>query len=282
MKLPISAAMGKPVGRAAGAPAFAARDETAADRPVTRGGGVAGSVPRWPFGQPIDGHGPHAESRSMACSYPFTDALRTTLAERLRAFEAAGPSRASTLKRAAVVIGILPLEHAAGDATAEAAFLLIRRAELLRAHGGQLALPGGRLDDGEAVVDAALRELQEELGILVDQDAALGILDDYPTRSGYLISPVVVWLPPGASPAPNPHEVAEVYRLPLAELCRSDSPEIFAIPESERPVIRLPMPLIGTQINAPTAAMLYQFRVVGLEGRMTRVDHFDQPVWAWR
>jgi 8-oxo-dGTP pyrophosphatase MutT (NUDIX family) len=152
----------------------------------------------------------------------------------------------------------------------------------LRAHGGQLALPGGRVDEGESVVAAALRELHEELGIAVGEETVLGLLDDYPTRSGYLIAPVVVWLPPEAAPTPNPFEVAEVYRLPLAELCRSDSPEIFMIPESDRPVIRLPMPLIGTQINAPTAAMLYQFRVVGLEGRMTRVDHFDQPVWAWR
>jgi 8-oxo-dGTP pyrophosphatase MutT (NUDIX family) len=219
----------------------------------------------------------------MICSYPFTDALRSMIAERLRRFEAADPKSGSALKRAAVAIGILPLEDAAEDAApVESAFLLIRRAELLRAHGGQLALPGGRIDEGESVITAALRELHEELGIRAGDDAVLGVLDDYPTRSGYLISPVVVWLPPGVSPAPNPHEVAEVYRLPLAELCRSDSPEIFAIPESDRPVIRLPMPLIGTRINAPTAAMLYQFRIVALEGRMVRVDHFDQPVWAWR
>jgi hypothetical protein len=108
----------------------------------------------------------------------------------------------------------------------------------------------------------------------------LGTLDDYATRSGYLIAPVVLWTPPGAAVAPKPAEVAHLYRIPLAELRRPESPEIFSIPESDRPVIRLP--LMNTQINSPTAAMLYQFREVALEGRATRVGHFDQPVWAWR
>jgi 8-oxo-dGTP pyrophosphatase MutT (NUDIX family) len=143
-------------------------------------------------------------------------------------------------------------------------------------------LPGGRIDQRETIAQAALRELSEELGINLGPEAILGTLDDYPTRSGYLISPLVVWTPPGATPTPNPVEVAQVYRIPLVELRRSGSPEIFAIPESDRPVLRLPMPLIGTYINAPTAAMFYQFREVALEGRITRVGHFDQPVWAWR
>ena len=91
-----------------------------------------------------------------------------------------------------------------------------------------------------------------------------------------------MWTPRDAVVAPNPAEVAHLFRIPLSELRRPESPDIYRIPESDRPVIRLPMPLMNTQINAPTAAVLYQFREVALEGRATRVGHFDQPVWAWR
>ncbi len=152
----------------------------------------------------------------------------------------------------------------------------------MRAHTGQLALPGGRIDQHESIEDAVLRELAEEVGIALDGTAILGMLDDYPTRSGYLISPVVLWIPPGVLARPNATEVAEIYQIPLGELQRPDSPEFFAIPESDRLVIRLPLQQIAGYLNAPTAALLYQFREVALEGRQTRVDHYDQPVWAWR
>ena len=88
--------------------------------------------------------------------------------------------------------------------------------------------------------------------------------------------------PSGTVATPNAAEVARIYRIPLSDLRREGSPEIFAIPESDRPVIRLHLPPLNGNVNAPTAAILYQFREVALEGRPTRVDHFDQPVWAWR
>ena len=93
------------------------------------------------------------------------------------------------------------------------ALLLTRRAAGLRAHRGQWALPGGRCDAGETPVEAALRELHEELGLALGPDAVLGLLDDYPTRSGYLITPVVVWAGAGAAMSPNPQEVASVHRI---------------------------------------------------------------------
>ena len=108
----------------------------------------------------------------------------------------------------------------------------------------------------------------------------LGRLDDYPTRSGFVITPVVVWGEGAAEPTLNADEVARVYRVPLDDLDRPEVPILVAIPESERPVIQ--MPLLGTLIHAPTAAVLYQLREVVMHGRATRVDHFEQPVWAWR
>ncbi|MUL76254.1 CoA pyrophosphatase [Mycolicibacterium sp. CBMA 226] len=166
------------------------------------------------------------------------------------------------------------------DVAGGAAFLLCRRTSRLNSHSAQWALPGGRLDPGETVVDAALRELHEEVGIKLPDDAVLGLLDDYPTRSGYVITPVVMWGGGRLDPQPSPDEVLAVYRVGLHQLQRPDSPRFIAIPESERPVVQIP--LGNDLIHAPTGAVLLQMRWLGLEGRPDPVDELEQPVFAWR
>ena len=205
----------------------------------------------------------------------FDETLRKSIARRLKHFEVRRRSDPGSLRHAAVAVTVVE-----ADVPGEAAFLLTKRTPRLRSHGGQWALPGGRVDAGETIEQTALRELHEELGVLASSDDVLGALDDYPTRSGYLIAPVVVWLPQKVQVTPNPGEVAAAYRIRCAELFRPDSPEIVPIPESDRPIIRLPLPV--ATVNAPTAAVLYQFKEVALAGRATRVDHFEQPVFAWR
>lgn len=161
-----------------------------------------------------------------------------------------------------------------------AAFLLCRRASRMNRHASQWALPGGRVDRGETVEQTALRELHEELGVHLGPETVIGRLDDYATRSGYVITPVVIWGGAGLQLQPNPDEVAHAYRIGLHELCRDDSPRFVDIPESDRPVVQLP---IGTDlIHAPTGAVLLQFRWVAIEGRIhQRVDELEQPVFAW-
>jgi 8-oxo-dGTP pyrophosphatase MutT (NUDIX family) len=201
------------------------------------------------------------------------DALR----ERVRAHLAAFARRSEPpAERRPAAVALVLVDDGAG----EAAFLLTRRAPKLRAHGGQWALPGGRLDPGEDAVAAALRELEEELGLALAPASVLGLLDDYPTRSGFVITPVVVW--GGAAPALrlDPREVVSAHRVPVAALDAPGVPQLRSIPESERPVISIP--LLGTNVHAPTAALLYQLREVAIHGRDTRVAHFEQPVWAWR
>ncbi|MGW4248129.1 NUDIX hydrolase [Nocardia sp. NPDC004722] len=173
-------------------------------------------------------------------------------------------------KAAAVLIAI-------ADRKGELGIWLTERSADLRAHAGQFALPGGRLDPGEDAQTAALRELHEELGIELPRTAVLGLLDDYPTRSGYVMTPVVAWA--GIEPVlkPNPAEVAVVHWIPLAEL--DVEPKFSPVPGSDRPAIKLPM--LGGHLHAPTAAILYQFREVVLHGRPTRVDELDQPRFAW-
>jgi 8-oxo-dGTP pyrophosphatase MutT (NUDIX family) len=205
---------------------------------------------------------------------PFDDTTRRNIADLCAAFTRAAPEAAATdLKHAAVAIALL------SDAQGAATFLLTRRAAGLRAHRAQWALPGGRCDAGETQVQAALRELREELGLALEEDAVLGLLDDYPTRSGYLITPVVVWAATDQEMSVNSAEVAEVHAIPLDLIERADAFDFTAIPESTRRVIRFHYE--GRMIHAPTAALIYQFREV-LASRATRVADLEQPVFAWK
>jgi len=161
-----------------------------------------------------------------------------------------------------------------------AAFLLIRRTAG-RSHARQWALPGGKVDEGETVVEAAMREVHEEVGVRFSEAAVLGLLDDYPTRSGFVMTPVVIWGGGRLELDPEPGEVYATYRVGLSELKRDDSPRFIEIPESDRPVVQ--MPLGGALVHAPTGAVLLQFAEVCLDGQLNkRVDHLEQPVFAWK
>lgn len=215
------------------------------------------------------------------------DRFRAALRERLQALEVR-PLPLASHRAAAVAITLV--EEGTGAALAGVpapagwsrapGVLLTRRAHGLSSHAGQWALPGGRIDEGETAEAAALRELVEEAGLRLPPEQVLGTLDDYVTRSGYVITPVVVWGGEAAQLVPNPAEVASIHRIPLHAFDRADAPLLDPGEEPGRPIMR--MPVGDTWIAAPTAAVLYQFLEVAIAGRTTRVAHFDQPQFARR
>ena len=223
----------------------------------------------------------------MLNNLKLDDRLRTRIYSNLQRLEIR-ESRIKNTKHAAVAITLVNCECEAGlDGLAfdaanrdQAAILLTTRSLNLNHHAGQRSFPGGRLDGGETVEQAALREMEEEVGLKLGPECILGRLDDYVSRSGFVISPVVIWGGSQLALSANPDEVAAIHHLPVAELLRSDAPILESIPESEHPVLK--MPVGQGWVAAPTAAIAYQFREVAILGLQTRVAHFEQPYFAWQ
>jgi 8-oxo-dGTP pyrophosphatase MutT (NUDIX family) len=196
---------------------------------------------------------------------------KATVAARVISFPRVGVDRPD-LKQAAVAVCVT-------EPDGVPALLLTRRNAAMRAHAGQWALPGGRREPGETPVDGALRELAEEVGLRLDRSHVLGLLDDFVTRSGYVMTPVVCWAGPVTEPLTRSvAEVAEIHQIPLTDL--DVDPRLISIPQSDAPVIQLP--LLGGYLHAPTAAIVHQFCRIACRDTVERVAHYEQPLFAWR
>ncbi len=219
--------------------------------------------------------------KNFSCNQDFRNLIEANLTDFSRS--SLDPDK---LRRAAVSLTIVDYRgkgglRGLGDAPDNsAALILTRRAGGLKNHAGQWALPGGSIDPGESPEQAAFRELEEEVGLSLPADQLLGYLDDFVTRSGFHITPVVIWGGTAQHLNKNDQEVASIHRIPCKELFRSDAPALEGGDENDRPILF--MPVGDTFIATPTAAILYQFREVALVGRATRVAHYEQPYFAWR
>lgn len=191
------------------------------------------------------------------------DTLREQIIARLTAFDRRQVPPAGGVRRAGVTVCVLE------DAERSPYVVVIRRASRGR-NPGQWALPGGRADDGEQPVAAALRELSEETGITGVEVA--GLLDDFVTDSGFVITPVVAF--GGRQEAvPDPREVASVHAVPLERFLAP------GVPRWKGELLQMPLgPSIV--IHAPTGAILWQFAEVALRGREQRVFDVAQPHWT--
>lgn len=143
--------------------------------------------------------------------------------------------------------------------------LLTRRNDALRLHAGQVSLPGGRVDPGDAgVVGAALREAREEIGLSPAQTRPLGFLDPVRTLTGYRVVPLIAQVDPGFVPRPDPAEVAAVFEVPLSFLlARRHLRELrIEFGGRPRPVLEYaPYPgAPGQRIWGVTASILYNLR----------------------
>ncbi|TAJ68918.1 MAG: CoA pyrophosphatase [Phenylobacterium sp.] len=198
------------------------------------------------------------------------EALRARIEGHLAGFERVALETGER-RRAAVAIVLSPTKKGP-------AYLLTRRALHMRRGAGNYALPGGNLEPGEDAVDAARRETHEELGVALDREAALGLLDDFVTLGGHVVTPVVFWTPEPLRLTPDPQEVHAAWFVPLADLDHPKAPRAEPHPDGGPPILR--MYARGGWINPPTAAWLYQFREVCLHGRPCRTDAIGQPNWT--
>lgn len=234
----------------------------------------------------IDGMGPDAGP-----SVPENvDDFRVLARARLGEFPHTEVADAPGIRRAAVLLCVVAVDG-------PTSVLVIKRAYRGR-NAGQWALPGGRVDDGETVEQAALRELHEELGLSASSADLLGRLDDFPAASGFVITPIVAALTDASGLRPSPDEVHSVHQVHLARLAADDVPHWVHPKDAVRQKdLRVDAPSVAYDgpgllqmrlaenmtIHAPTGAMLWQFREVVLLGRAAdaaRIAHFAQPEWT--
>lgn len=213
--------------------------------------------------------------------------LRRHIAHNLQAFDHKADD-SGEMRRAAVALTVVGVDCSSHEQdvssypvrTMDAALILTRRSARLKHHAGQWAIPGGRLEDGETPEETALRELEEEVALRLPRERIMGRLDDFATRSGFVMTPIVIWGGREVKLTPNPDEVRSVHRIPIREFLRPDAPILEDVSHGPHPILY--MPIGHSWIASPTAALLYQFREVALLGKATRVAHFEQPMFAWR
>ena len=187
-----------------------------------------------------------------------------TLADRLRSALEAGRRRTpeliagDALDEEARAIGITPAAVlvAVVDRPRPAVILTLRP-ETMRKHPGQISFPGGRLDPGDAgPVEAALREAEEEIGLLPSSVEIVGTADRYRTITGFEVTPVIGIVPPDVALTPHPSEVAAVFEAPLDYLLDPAHQAVRTVEWRGRERSYYEIDYEGRRIWGATAAMI--------------------------
>ena len=152
-------------------------------------------------------------------------------------------------RHAAVLVGVVPRRGALQ-------LLLTQRHADLKAHAGQIAFPGGRIDGGETPLQAALREAQEETGIAPGFVEHLGYLDGYVTGTGFFISPVVALLQEGFILQPQEDEVVDIFEVPLVFLMDAQNRKTLFRESDGKTWKYYSYPFDGRNIWGATAGMI--------------------------
>ena len=168
-------------------------------------------------------------------------------------------------KTAAVLVPFLDLP--------EPELVLTRRADHLPQHPGQVSFPGGAAeDDDSSAVETALREAQEEIGLLPEQACAIGFLDRMDTISDYRVLPVVALVAAPVKWRPDPREVAEVFTVPASIILNRSRFKVQRVQRDGRDYTLWSLQWNGQLIWGATAAIL-----MNLIARMERNGNHEQP-----
>jgi 8-oxo-dGTP pyrophosphatase MutT (NUDIX family) len=154
------------------------------------------------------------------------------------------------LKPAAVLIALIEEDH-------QLSVVFTKRAAHLKHHPGQISFPGGKVEDFDKnLIEAAIREAEEEIGLNSHKINIIGQLNPYETISGYVVTPIIAFINEQQNFVMDKNEVAEIFQVPLQHFLNFDNHYAIRIERQHKPFSIHFMPFDHHNIWGATAVML--------------------------